>query len=92
MTRKYGGTGLGLAISSRLVNMMGDRIRVTSDIAKAALFTHSAIPNAEDFIEKVAGDKERCLQAGMDGYVSKPLRVEDLFSTIEEVLLIPVRI
>jgi signal transduction histidine kinase/DNA-binding response OmpR family regulator len=39
----------------------------------------------------MAGDKERCLEAGMDGYVSKPLRVEDLFSTIEEVLSMPAR-
>jgi DNA-binding NarL/FixJ family response regulator len=40
----------------------------------------------------MAGDKERCLEAGMDGYVSKPLRVEDLFSTIEEVLATPASI
>jgi two-component system sensor histidine kinase/response regulator len=40
----------------------------------------------------MAGDKERCLGAGMDGYVSKPLRVEDLFSTIEEVLSISAKV
>lgn len=32
------------------------------------------------------GDRERCLQAGMDGYVSKPVRAEELFNTIEPVL------
>lgn len=32
----------------------------------------------------MAGDKQRCLAAGMDGYVSKPLRPEDLFFAIEE--------
>jgi len=26
----------------------------------------------------LAGDKERCLNAGMDGYISKPVRIEDL--------------
>jgi CheY-like chemotaxis protein len=31
----------------------------------------------------MAGDKERCLNAGMDGYVSKPIRAQDLFSVIE---------
>jgi len=40
----------------------------------------------------MAGHKERCLEAGMDGYVSKPLQAEDLFSAIEAVLSIPARI
>jgi two-component system, sensor histidine kinase and response regulator len=33
------------------------------------------------------GDRERCLQAGMDGYVSKPISPQTLFQTISEVLL-----
>ncbi len=32
------------------------------------------------------GDREMCLRAGMDGYVSKPIRPEDLFLVIDEVL------
>ena len=32
------------------------------------------------------GDEERCLAAGMDGYVSKPIQVEQLFATIDSVL------
>jgi CheY-like chemotaxis protein len=31
----------------------------------------------------MAGDREACLAAGMDAYVSKPLRPEELFSTID---------
>src|SRR5712691_8641718 len=30
------------------------------------------------------GDKERCLEAGMDGYVSKPVRAKDLFDEIKK--------
>ena len=33
----------------------------------------------------MAGDKERCLRAGMDGYVTKPLRHKALFAEIQEV-------
>jgi CheY-like chemotaxis protein len=32
----------------------------------------------------MAGDRERCLAAGMDGYVSKPLRPEELFGAIDD--------
>jgi len=31
------------------------------------------------------GDRERCLEAGMDGYVAKPLRPQELFEAIESV-------
>jgi CheY-like chemotaxis protein/HPt (histidine-containing phosphotransfer) domain-containing protein len=30
------------------------------------------------------GDRERCLQAGMDGYVSKPIEPQELFDTIDK--------
>ena len=32
------------------------------------------------------GDRERCLAAGMDGYVSKPISDKELFETIEELV------
>jgi CheY-like chemotaxis protein len=33
----------------------------------------------------MAGDRERCLAAGMDGYVSKPIQAKELFAAIEAV-------
>ena len=32
------------------------------------------------------GDRERCLAAGMDGYVSKPFHAEEIFPIIQQVL------
>jgi two-component system, sensor histidine kinase and response regulator len=32
------------------------------------------------------GDRELCLKAGMDGYVTKPLRIEDLLTVMKSVI------
>jgi CheY-like chemotaxis protein len=36
------------------------------------------------------GDRENCLAAGMDGYVSKPIRLRDLVAEIENVTASPI--
>jgi signal transduction histidine kinase/CheY-like chemotaxis protein len=34
----------------------------------------------------IAGDRERCIESGMDEYLTKPIQARDLFATIERVL------
>jgi hypothetical protein len=37
----------------------------------------------------MAGDRQRCLQSDMDGYVSKPINAKDLFVAINEATQAP---
>ncbi len=37
------------------------------------------------------GDRERCLLAGMDAYLAKPMKATELYETIEKILNLPAR-
>jgi signal transduction histidine kinase/CheY-like chemotaxis protein/ligand-binding sensor domain-containing protein len=68
-----------------------DGLQATAAIRRSELKSGKHIPIIAMTAHAMTGDKEKCLEAGMDGYVSKPLRVQQLFSTIEQVLSNPVR-
>lgn len=62
-----------------------DGIEATHEIRKREKETGSHIPiialTANAFVE----DRRRCLEAGMDEYTTKPIKVKELFSIIEEI-------
>tara|TARA_R110002111_G_scaffold262794_2_gene341073 strand:- start:5452 stop:9540 length:4089 start_codon:yes stop_codon:yes gene_type:complete len=63
-----------------------DGLEATRLIRKYEAETGGHVPIIAMTAHAMKGDRERCLEAGMDGYVSKPVRVRELFRTIEECL------
>jgi two-component system, sensor histidine kinase and response regulator len=60
-----------------------DGFEATAAIRRRAAAGGARTPIVAMTAHAMAGDRERCLEAGMDAYVSKPLRPADLLSTIE---------
>ncbi|HEX2309383.1 MAG TPA: response regulator, partial [Vicinamibacterales bacterium] len=57
----------------------------TEAIRRRERDTGSHTPIVAMTAHAMTGDRERCLAAGMDAYVSKPLRAQQLLATIDEV-------
>jgi PAS domain S-box-containing protein len=63
-----------------------DGYEVTSRIRELERGTGAHLPIVAMTAHALKGDRERCLEAGMDDYLAKPLKPEELFEAIERVL------
>src|SRR5512146_988953 len=61
-----------------------DGLEATIAIRAAEAGTGKHVPIVAMTAHAMKGDKERCLSSGMDGYLSKPIRVDDLKQAIAE--------
>ncbi len=63
-----------------------DGFEATSRIRGNEKSTGKHIPIVALTAHAMVGDRERCLAAGMDDYVSKPINADDLFAAIDRLL------
>ena len=63
-----------------------DGFETTAAIRRLEQSTRAHIPIIAMTAHAMVGDRQRCLQAGMDGYIAKPVHAHELFETIETVL------
>jgi CheY-like chemotaxis protein len=66
-----------------------DGFEATAAIRVNERMTRQHLPIIAVTAGAMKGERERCLAAGMDGYVSKPIQHKDLFDTIEAITLNP---
>jgi len=59
-----------------------DGLEATRQIRGRERSTGIHVPILAMTAHAMKGDKERCLAAGMDGYISKPIHVQSLMQTI----------
>jgi PAS domain S-box-containing protein len=64
-----------------------DGFEASAAIRKKELISGGHLPIIALTAHAIAGDLERCLAAGMDGYLTKPINAKEVIATVERVLL-----
>jgi CheY-like chemotaxis protein len=59
-----------------------DGLEATEAIRRREQGTRKHVPIIAVTAHAMAGDRERCLQAGMDGYLSKPIRAQEVIDVL----------
>jgi two-component system, sensor histidine kinase and response regulator len=67
-----------------------DGLEATKVIRRRELLSGDHVPIIAMTAHAMKGDRERCLEVGMDGYISKPISSAELFDTIEALSCEPV--
>ena len=62
-----------------------DGLETTTRVREAEMSTGKHIPILAMTAHAMSGDRERCLAAGMDGYLSKPIQPAELFAALDSI-------
>src|SRR5215472_17204502 len=62
-----------------------DGLEATTAIRQAERGTGKHIPIVAMTAHAMKGDREKCLSAGLDGYLSKPVRIDELKQVMSEI-------
>ena len=77
-TRQYGGTGLGLSISKKLVEAMGGRIELRSELGRGSEFiVELPLVLPDDAVRPVSGQPDRQVESSLVPLQTAVLLVED---------------
>jgi CheY-like chemotaxis protein len=68
-----------------------DGFQATAAIREREKTSGSHLPIVALTAHALKGDKERCLENGMDAYLSKPIRAQDLDRALAEALSVSAR-
>jgi CheY-like chemotaxis protein len=60
-----------------------DGFAATAEIRKWERASGKRVPIVAITAHATQDDRQHCLQAGMDGYISKPFRAQELYSAVE---------
>jgi signal transduction histidine kinase/DNA-binding response OmpR family regulator/HPt (histidine-containing phosphotransfer) domain-containing protein len=82
------GTPYDLVLMDMMMPEM-DGLEATRRMRELEQASGAHIPIVAMTANAMQGDRERCLEAGMDGYVSKPVKPETLFEEIQRVTAVP---
>ena len=63
-----------------------DGFEATKQIREKEKVSGRRIPIIAMTAHALKGDEERCIEAGMDGYVSKPIRTNELYAALEKMV------
>jgi len=63
-----------------------DGLEATAAIRMRERASGTHIPIIAMTAHAMSGDRERCISAGMDSYISKPLHIDELFHTIDSAI------